>query len=139
MSLSVDSRYSITLDGAQLEAALREDWARRGCTVGHFERSDPFYIPKDDPYVVALQTLYHAATGRDDEPYTMGGGTYSRAVPNAISFGPGMPGQRPDWSAFLPEGHGNAHGRDEVVDMNKIYECCAIYAAAIAALDDLTD
>jgi len=139
LSLSVDCRSSITCDGEKLEAALRADWARRGAEITHFERTAPFYIPKDDPRVVAMQALYHAATGRDDVPYTMGGGTYSRVVPNAISFGPGMPGEKPDRAAFLPAGHGGAHGRDESVDIESLCVGCAIYAAAIAALDDLTD
>ena len=137
LKLNVDCRYPITCQGDALEAALRQDWVRRGGSVAAFERSEPFYIPKDDPYVVALQAVYKAATGRDDEPYTMGGGTYSRVVPNAISFGPGMPGTRHDWSAFLPEGHGGAHGRDETIPMQKLYDCCCIYVAALAALDEL--
>ena len=139
LSLSVDCRSSITCDGEKLEADLRADWTRRGAEVIKLERTAPFYIPKDDPRVVALQALYQEATGRDDEPYTMGGGTYSRVVPNAISFGPGMPGQKPDRSAYLPEGHGSAHGRDETVDIENLCVGCAIYAAALAALDDLTD
>lgn len=137
LHVAVDSRYSISLDGEQLVSALRSDWAKRGYAVTRLESSRPFYIPKDDPRVQALMDVYHGATGRDDQPYAMGGGTYSRAVPNAISFGPGMPGISSDYSAFLPEGHGGAHGRDEVVPMEKVYNCSRIYVAALAALDDL--
>jgi succinyl-diaminopimelate desuccinylase len=91
-------------------------------------------IPKDDPRVEALQQFYTEVTGRNDEPYTMGGGTYSRVMPNAVTFGPGVPGTKHEYP-FLPEGHGGAHGRDEVVSMESIYTCSRIYAAAIAALD----
>ena len=86
-----------------------------------------------------MQAVYKAATGRDDEPFTMGGGTYSRVVPNAISFGPGFPGKKADRSAYLPEGHGSAHGRDETVDIENLCTGFAIYVAALAALDDLTE
>lgn len=137
LHVSLDCRYAISMDGEQLISALRADWLKRGYTVTRLESSRPFYMPKDDPRVQALMDVYHDATGRDDQPYAMGGGTYSRVVPNAISFGAGMPGMIADYSAFLPDGHGGAHGRDETVPLEKIYNCSRIYVAALAVLDDL--
>ncbi len=139
LHVSVDSRYPVTMDGEKLIADLEKDWARRGYRITRMETSKPFYIPKDDPRVEALMALYKEVTGRDDQPYAMGGGTYSRAVPNAISFGPGMPGVKHDWSAFLPEGHGAAHGRDETIHMSKLYTCAQIYAVALAMLDEIEE
>ena len=139
LHVSVDSRYPVTCDGDKLIGDLEKDWARRGYQVTRMETSKPFYIPKDDPRVVALMGLYKAVTGRDDQPYAMGGGTYSRVVPNAISFGPGMPGVKNDWSAFLPEGHGGGHGRDETIAMSKVYTCTQIYTAALAMLDEIEE
>ena len=137
LTVAVDCRYPVTLDGRQLEQGLRNAWAKRGFAVAEFELSEPFYIPVEDPRVEALMDLYREVTGRDDPPYAMGGGTYSRAVPGAISFGPGMPGQKRDYSAFLPEGHGGAHGRDEVLPIDKMLTCSKIYVAALAALDGI--
>ena len=94
LTVSVDSRYPVTMDGAKLEADLRAAWAKLNFAVKEFDLSEPFYIPVEDPRVTALMSLYKDVTGRDDPPYAMGGGTYSRAVPGAISFGPGMPGPR---------------------------------------------
>ena len=137
LTVSVDSRYPVTMDGKKLEADLRAAWAKLGFAVQEFELSEPFYIPVEDERVQALMSLYKDVTGRDDPPYAMGGGTYSRAVPGAISFGPGMPGTKHDYSAFLPEGHGGAHGRDEVLPIDKMLTCCKIYVAALAALDEV--
>ncbi len=68
----------------------------------------------------------------------MGGGTYSKAVPNAISFGPGS--REPSRvHTFLPEGHGGAHGRDEALPMEKVCNCAKIYVAALIALDEMLD
>lgn len=137
--LSVDCRYPVTMDSAALEAGLRRAWGKLGFTVQDFDLSEPFYIPVDDPRVVALMSLYKDVTGRDDPPYAMGGGTYSRAVPGAISFGPGMPGAKRDYSAFLPESHGGAHGRDEVLPIEKLLTCSKIYVAALAELDKIVE
>jgi len=139
LTVSVDSRYPVTMDGKQLEADLRAAWAKLGFAVKEFDLSEPFYIPVDDPRVETLMSLYKDVTGRDDPPYAMGGGTYSRAVPGAISFGPGMPGTKHDYSAFLPEGHGGAHGRDEVLPIDKMLNCSKIYVAALAELDGVCE
>lgn len=136
LHVCADSRYAISQDGDALVKALRADWEARGYQIDMLESTQPFYIPKDDPRVTALQEIYHEITGREDQPYTMGGGTYSRVVPGAVTFGPSMMGVERDLS-FLPEGHGGAHGRDEVVAMESIHTACMIYTLALASLDEI--
>lgn len=139
LHLSVDSRVPITGDPSELcERLTAGAWAERGFTVSRRSTSNPFYIPKDDPRVVGLQDLYKNITGRDDQPYSMGGGTYSRVVPNAITFGAGIATEK-NPGDFLPEGHGACHGKDEVVMMEKIYTATKIYLLALAFLDEILD
>lgn len=138
LRVSVDCRASITVDQDWLVAGLKADWSRRGFEVCRLSVSKPFYIPRDDPRVAALQQLYEQATGRSEQPYTMGGGTYSRVVPDAISFGAGMPGSN-RVSSFMPEGHGGAHGLDETLCMEKVYNCARMYVAALALLDQIVE
>ena len=136
LKIGLDCRFSITYDAELLRERLEKAWKAAGYEAAELTVSQPFYIPKDDPRVTALQEVYRAVTGREDPPYTMGGGTYSRVVPNAISFGFGEPGIQRDYS-FLPEGHGGAHGRDEVLWMDKIVTGMKIYFAALLALDGI--
>ena len=135
LTLSVDCRYPVTMDGTKLESDLCAAWAKMGLSVKEFDLPEPFYIPVDAPRMVALQALYKDVTGRDDPPYAMGGCTYFRAVPGAISFGLGMPGTNHDYSAFLPKGHGGGHGPDEVLSVNKMLTLSRICVAALAELD----
>ena len=134
LTVGADCRYSISYDAAVLREKLDRAWEKRGFAEADISVSRPFYIPKDDPKVTALQQVYQELTGREDLPYTMGGGTYSREVPDAISFGFGMPGMQHDLS-FLPAGHGGAHGRDEVLWMDKIENGMKLYLGALLALD----
>lgn len=138
LSLCADSRFCVSIRKTELVPKLEANWTERGFSIERLEATDPFYIPKDDERVTALQELYREVTGRDDEPYTMGGGTYSRVVPNAISFGPGMRCVEHGMS-FLPEGHGGAHGRDEVLFMDNAMTAFSIYAVALVMLDELTE
>ena len=136
LTVGADCRYSITYDSAALREKLDRAWAQRGFAEAGISVTQPFHIPKEDARVTALQEVYRELTGREDPPYTMGGGTYSREVPDAISFGFGMPGMKHDLS-FLPAGHGGAHGRDEVLWMDKIENGMKLYLGALLALDDL--
>ena len=136
LTVGADCRYSITYDSAELREKLDRAWAQRGFAEAGISVTQPFHIPKEDARVTALQEVYRELTGREDPPYTMGGGTYSREVPDAISFGFGMPGMKHDLS-FLPAGHGGAHGRDEVLWMDKIENGMKLYLGALLALDDL--
>ena len=132
-----DGAGQITCRGDALEEKLHLHWQERGAALSETERSDPFYLPANSREVNTLQEIYRFCTGRSDAPYTMGGGTYSKAVPNAVSFGPGMPGQADDFSAFLPEGHGKAHGRDEAAFLSKWRDLFVIYALSLPALNEL--
>lgn len=138
LCVGCDCRSSIMIDQDWLVNTLTADWKHRGYEIDELELTKPFYIPKDDSRVVALMDIYKEITGRDDQPYTMGGGTYSRVMPNAISFGAGMPGERRPID-FLPEGHGGAHGKDEVLDLEKLFKCAMIYTVALAMLDEVID
>jgi len=53
---------------------------------------DPF-IQKDAPHIKTLLSVFSHFTGiKDAKPIAIGGGTNSRLFPNAVSFGPSMPG-----------------------------------------------
>jgi len=133
--LTIDCRLSIATDLDACRASVEGYAAQKGFEIASFRIKKPFYLPVDDPRIRALQAVYREATGRDDPPYATGGGTYSRELQNAITFGPDFPGAaRPD---FLPEGHGRAHEPDEAQFIPEIRTILAIYAAALIALDAL--
>ena len=48
----------------------------------------PFYIEADTPAIKACIDTYNEVTGENATPFTMGGGTYARHFPYAVSFGP---------------------------------------------------
>ncbi len=138
LEVKSDCRTPITCDVVALVENLKKAWTARGFEVTRTSYSKPYYRPKDDPYIVALQGLFKEITGRDDQPFVMGGGNYARVIPNAISFGPGMPTKK-RISDFLPEGRGNCHGKDEAVIMEKAHNCAKIYVLAVAMLDEMME
>lgn len=137
IELHVDCRLSVAADIGQTVDAFKRAMASRGFTLTHIASTRPVFISKDDPRVTALQKIYAETTGDISEPYTMGGGTYSRCLPDAITFGLGFRShERPEG---LPEGHGGAHMPDEFVHLPTLRKALLIYARALAALDAIVE
>ena len=57
----------------------------------------------------------------------MGGGTYSRVLPEGITFGPGFPNIKKHGADFLPDGHGGLHGTDKALHIPSLLEAIKIY------------
>ena len=134
--ITVDGRLSIATNLPDVERNFSDYAARLGFHLSELSLKNPFYISKDDPKVTALMQLYGEMTGDDAPAYTSGGGTYSRCLENAITFGPGFPGALPTPDG-LPEGHGGAHAPDEYIHIPTFIRAMKIFAAAIIELDQL--
>ena len=135
--LHLDCRLSVAADLDANVAAFKAYATGLGFDPYEVSTTKPVFMPKEDPRVRALMGIYAEVTGdTESQPYSMGGGTYSRCLDNAITFGPGLPGERvrPE---DLPEGHGGAHAPDEFLYLPNLFKAMPIYALAIAELDEI--
>ena len=127
---SVDSRYPTTSSGDKLMALLEKNWEGLARVVKTGD-SVPFYMSLDNPAIQACIQAYNAVTGEGAKPYTIGGGTYARHFPNAVSFGPEHP-ERP-----APDFAGPIHGVDEAACEDWMREALEIYILALLELEKL--
>lgn len=135
VSLSVDCRLSIAAD-VEGDSRTLQDYGRSlGFVPREFSTTAPVYIPKDGPLIQAAQNAYFEVTGDPAAPYTSGGGTYSRLLANAVTFGPAFPGKRPRPEG-LPDTHGAAHGPDEFIYLPDLLRAAEIYALALCRIDE---
>ena len=98
----------------------------------------PCFFRKDHPLVRLLTDVYRNVTGDPAEPFVMTGGNYASLLPNALGFGPGMPGREFPGNIF-PQGHGDYHQCDESEDWEHIVKFMQVYAMAILTLDSFDD
>ena len=113
-----------TLTREQMEAAELPD-------PQDVEAAEPFYIEADSPAIQACINTYNEVTGEDAKPFTMGGGTYARHFPYAVSFGP----EHVDLP--LPEFGGPMHGANEAAPIDKLLEAVKIYILALLRLEEI--
>lgn len=119
----LDVRYPATKSGDDVLAILSERAAEAGAEVKVRIHHLPLFLEKDSDIVQSLLGVYRDVTGDMAEPFTIGGGTYAREIPNAVAFGPLFPG-RPDVM----------HQKDEYLFIDDMVQFTRIYARAIAKL-----
>ncbi|MFQ8832353.1 MAG: hypothetical protein ACLR7U_05440 [Ruthenibacterium lactatiformans] len=83
------------------------------------------------PVIQTLIRTYNDVTGKNAQPFTMGGGTYARHFKCAVSFGMEETGEP------APEWVGPMHGPDEGVSEALLFKALKIYILAIARLMQL--
>lgn len=127
---TVDCRYPTTSSGQDIVAQLTGNWGELA-EIHVLSDDKPFYMALDNPAVQVCVDTYNAVTGEQAQPYTIGGGTYARHFPNAVSFGPEHP-ERP-----APDFAGPIHGVDEAANIEWLMEALKIYILALIELEKL--
>ncbi len=121
--VTVNIRYPVKEDAEKVYSLIDKEIADHGWKLNKDRHKKPLFVEKDDPLVSSLMEVYQKSTGDESEPIAIGGGTYARAVPKGVAFGPLFPGE--------PE---LAHQKDEYIKIDDLIENVIIYTGAIIAL-----
>ena len=133
MKVLFDVRYPVTADGEEVSRRFGACSEKKGFSFRVTELSRPAYQPIDRPYIPLLCDICDDVLGKHYEPYTMGGGTYSRKLPVAVGFGPGVP----DAVNPFESGHGQGHQPDECVPLKMLLNGLKTYIIALLELDKM--
>ena len=125
IKLTINVRYPIESSAKEVYDGIRKNLEGTEIQLVEGEKDQkPLYIPKDNFLVEKLMKVYRDQTGdKESEPITIGGGTYARAMDNAVAFGPAFPGQTDV-----------AHQKDEFISIEHLMKITKIYAAALYEL-----
>jgi len=122
--LTVNVRYPVSKTDDDVYGALRPALDENGLGVVKIQHLAPLYYAPKDPMVEALMKVYRDNTGDlESQPIVIGGGTYARAIPRAVAFGP-----------RFPDEEDIMHQKDEFVRMDSLMKAAHIYADAIYCL-----
>lgn len=84
---------------------------------------DPVVFDRESPMVQALKECYERVTGEDGTPVTTTGGTYAKAMPGIVPFGPSFAGQK-----------GIGHNPNEWMNEEDLMKNAKIYALGLYRL-----
>jgi succinyl-diaminopimelate desuccinylase len=125
LTVKCDIRYPVTTSGDSLIEELRKAVTLIGWELDTPRHSEPLFVPADSKLVRTLLSAYDAITGEHGEPHSIGGGTYSKALPNAVSFGAMFPGEEE-----------TAHQPNEYISLDSFRRMTHIYAEALEKFND---
>lgn len=124
--LSLDIRNPVTFTRRQVQSALETVCTPYGITVECVKDMAPIYMDKNGKVIQAMMEIYRVVTGDTAEPKVIGGGTYARAMPGIVAFGPMQPGREC-----------TEHEKDEYILLDDLYQAQEIYRRAIETLANL--
>ncbi len=87
----INIRYPVFFNEPRIQSQLKE--ALKGLDVVGGHHLEPHYVSPDSELVKMLTEVYEKTTGNKADLLTTGGGTYARAVKNAVAFGALFPGR----------------------------------------------
>lgn len=127
-TLMVDIRYPAKKNPDEISGSLVRQFSSYGASCECVYHVRPLYTPSDSPVLGALLSAYREVTGDDSRPISIGGGTYAKAMPNMVAFGPNFPGHE-----------NREHMADEYILVEDFLKLEEIYERALAYLLDSSD
>lgn len=127
-TLMVDIRYPAKKNPDEISGSLVRQFSSYGASCECVYHVRPLYTPSDSPVLGALLSAYREVTGDDSRPISIGGGTYAKAMPNMVVFGPNFPGHE-----------NREHMEDEYILVEDFLKLEEIYERALAYLLDSSD
>ena len=132
--LKISVRYPDAITFDELYDSVRRIAFENGFeTQNLYHGVDPYVLDKNRDVIQALNRIANEIRNADAPPFSVGGGTYAHRLPNALVYG--MSGcLKPEG---FPAGHGGAHGRDELVSLDRLQAAMRIYARALLQLNEM--
>ena len=119
----VNIRYPYTAAAEDIIASVEKAAALSGILVKPISHKKPLYIKEDSELIKKLQYVYEQKTGETPELLAIGGGTYAKAIPNTIAFGPVFP-----WQEDI------MHQVNEHISVKNLMDTIKVMAAAMYML-----
>lgn len=128
VTLMVDIRYPAKKNPDEISGSLVRQFSSYGASCECVYQVRPLYTPSDSPVLGALLSAYREVTGDESRPISIGGGTYAKAMPNMVAFGPNFPGHE-----------NREHMEDEYIPVDDFLKLEEIYERALVYLLDSSD
>ncbi|MFA6746889.1 MAG: dipeptidase PepV [Aminobacterium sp.] len=93
ISFTLNLRYPVTKKREEVLPFLTETLENAGIEVADVRHAAPLYVDPESELIQTLKKVYEDQTGLKAELLAIGGGTYAKAMPNVVAFGPIFPGQ----------------------------------------------
>ncbi len=125
--MSLDVRNPVTFRREDVEGPLRRACEAFGLDWRCVAEQAPVYMDRNGEVIQAMLEVYREVTGDASSlPTVIGGGTYARAMPGIVAFGPMKPGRAC-----------TEHQKDEYILLEDLFQAKDIYRRTMEKLANL--
>ncbi len=117
-------RYPKSITSTEIQDSLTRHCTEHAAELEIISNNETFYMNPDNEAVSVCVDTYNDIFGKDEKPYTIGGGTYARHFKNAISFGP------EHLDDVYPDFVGAIHGANEGAELKRFADALKVYIVA---------
>lgn len=126
VTVKLNLRCPVTVDGDQIIKQVQDMFKAEGFECVNSAHRRGFYLPETHPLICTLSRIYTRHTGDKGGAHCIGGGTYAKAVPNVVAFGPSF-----------PEDEAREHQADEYICCDRLLKNATIFLDAMQELSNL--
>lgn len=122
-AIRINYRYPVTKCYEDCAPLLNQTFTEAGFLQTKETHKAGLYLPEDSELIQTLLRVYAEQTGLPAAAKSIGGGTYAKAIPNVVAFGP-----------IFPEDEVREHKPDEFIEVDKLMKNAHILAEALYQL-----
>lgn len=123
IDIKINYRYPVTKSYEDCAPLCDQKFKQAGFEKISETHKKSLYIDENSDFIKNLLSVYEEKTKLKGDTKSIGGGTYAKAIPNVVAFGPIFPGD------IIRE-----HLPNEFLEVEKLYLCMDIYAEAMYRL-----
>lgn len=123
MDIKINYRYPVTKSYEDCAPMCDQKFKQAGFEKIFETHKKSLYVDESSDFIKILLGVYEEKTTLKGVPKSIGGGTYAKAIPNVVAFGPIFPGD------VIRE-----HLPNEFLEIEKLHLCMDIYAEAMYKL-----
>lgn len=121
MKVSIDVRFAYGSDENHILERLRQFAENLGGSLLTDMVQPAVYVSRDRPFMKAFGEAYEEGCGREHQFMLAYGGSYAKAMPNIVSWGPIFPGEED-----------TCHQENEYISVDTLLDNSKIFAIALA-------
>jgi succinyl-diaminopimelate desuccinylase len=123
LELSVNARFPYGANVNEIIDCFQEITGEFGGEIVHTGILPAVYVSKEKPFIKAFVDAYDQVSGRKNEFVLAYGGSYAKAMPNIVSWGPIFPGDED-----------TCHEENEYISISCLMDNAKIFAAAVSSI-----
>ena len=122
-TVNINNRFPYGASEDEIYAGIKTFAENNGGCVSHWESMPAVFVSQERPFLKILADAYEDVTEFENE-YTLAyGGSYAKAMPNVVSWGPLFPGEED-----------TCHEVNEYIDIKSMMDSAKIFAISIAGI-----